>query len=176
MSKTDQNLRDAFAGESQAFQKYLRFAERAADEGLDAIYKLFHAIAQSEGIHARKHLNYLEPHKGTKENLQDALQGEVEEFSKMYPRMMKEAGEESQNGSEISFKYANESERVHAELLKQAMLQMDKFPVQDYYLCQGCGYLAVAAPPAKCPVCGANQKGFFKALSPKESGLVGGLL
>jgi rubrerythrin len=53
---------------------------------------------------------------------------------------------------------------------------MENFPVQDYYVCRACGYVAVAEPPAECSVCGANQKGFFKALSPKESGLVGGLL
>jgi len=166
MAKTEKNLREAFAGESQAYLKYLAFAQRAADEYMEGIYKLFHAVAVSEMIHAHKHLSYLKGVRTTKENVQEALEGETQEFKSMYPAMIEDANKENEQGAEISFNYANESEKVHAELFSQALEQLDKFPVQDYYICDGCGYVAAGETPENCPVCGANRKAFFKAISP----------
>ena len=85
--KTEKNLRDAFAGESQAYQRYLAYARRAADEYKEGIYKLFQAVAESERIHAQRHLSYLEDKKGTAGNLEEAMAGEIHEFQSMYPRM-----------------------------------------------------------------------------------------
>ena len=162
MAKTQKNLLEAFAGESQANRKYLAYARRAADEYMEGIYKLFLAVAESETIHAHKHLSYLKGIKSTKENLQEALAGETHEFKNMYPKMIEEALEEGERGAEISFNYANEAEKVHAELFEEALALMDKFPVQDYYICNGCGYTAVKEAPDICPVCGAKKKAFFK--------------
>jgi rubrerythrin len=162
MSKTEKNLQEAFAGESQANRRYLAFAERAEDEFLHGIAKLFRAAAEAETIHAHKHLRVMKGVKSTKENLAEAIAGETHEFMNMYPQMIAEAKEEGQKQAEIGFSYANEVEKVHAGLYQKALEQMDKFPVADYYLCKVCGYTVADAPPDKCPVCGANVKQFFK--------------
>jgi rubrerythrin len=164
MSKTEKNLMDAFAGESQANRRYLAYAQRAEDEFLHGIAKLFWAVAAAETIHAHKHLRTAGGVKTTKENLEDALSGETHEFKDMYPKMIAEAKEEGQKSAEIGFNYANEVEKVHAELFKKAMENPDKFPVQDYYICKICGYTVAEQSPDTCPVCGANQKAFFKAM------------
>jgi rubrerythrin len=162
MSKTEKNLMDAFAGESQANRRYLAFAERAEDEFLHGVAKLFRAVAAAETIHAHKHLRTMDGVKSTKENLQAALSGEVHEFKNMYPQMIADAKEEGQKSAEISFNHANEVEKVHATLYEKALADPGNFPVQDYYLCKICGYTVAQAIPDKCPVCGANQKAFFK--------------
>ncbi len=163
MSKTEEHLREAFAGESQANRKYLAYAERAEDENMSGVAKLFRAVAAAETIHAHKHLRVLHAVKSTKENLQEALEGEVHEFKSMYPQMIEDARAEGQKSAEISFYNANEVEKIHAGLYKEALEQLDKYPVQDWYLCKVCGYTVAAAPPETCPVCGANKKAFFKA-------------
>ena len=98
MAKTENNLKEAFAGESQAYQRYLAYAERAADEYKEGIYKLFQAVAESEKIHPRRHLGHLKAIRSTAENLQESLQGEAREFEAMYPRMAAEAEEEKEKG------------------------------------------------------------------------------
>ena len=162
MSKTEKNLKDAFAGESQANRRYLAYAERAEDEFLHGVAKLFSAVAQAETIHAHKHLRTGGGVKTTKENIEDALAGEIHEFKNMYPQMIEDAKAEAQKSAEISFTYANEVEKIHAELYKKALEDPDKFPVQDYYICKICGYTTAEKIPDTCPVCGANQKAFFK--------------
>ena len=162
MEKTRKNLKEAFAGESQATRKYLAFAEKALEEGYPGIARLFKAAAAAEMVHSLKHLKVLKGIGSTKENLQDAISGETHEFTNMYPQMISEAVEEGEKQAEISFKYANEVEKVHAELYKKALENMENFPEKDYYVCKICGYTAEDHPPDKCPVCGAAQKQFFK--------------
>jgi rubrerythrin len=162
MSKTDKNLKEAFAGESMANRRYLAFAERAEDEFLHGVAKLFRAVAAAETIHAHKHIRTAGGVKSTKENLEEALAGEMHEFKNMYPQMIAEAREEGRKSAEISFNHANEVEKVHAGLFEKALEDPDKFPVQDYYICKICGYTAAENTPDICPVCGANQKAFFK--------------
>lgn len=161
-NKTEQNLKDAFAGESQANRKYLAYAQRAEDEFMHGVAKLFRAIAEAETIHAHKHFRTMGGVKTTKENLDDALSGETHEFKNMYPQMIEDAKAEGQKSAEISFNYANEVEKLHAELYKKVIENPDKFPVQDYYICKICGYTAPESIPETCPVCGANKKAFFK--------------
>jgi rubrerythrin len=168
MGKTENNLKEAFAGESQAYQRYLAYAQRAADEYKEGVYKLFQAIAESEKIHARRHLSYLKGIRNTSENLQDAIAGEAREFEDMYPKMVAEAEEEKEAGPKISFSHASEVEKVHHELFKRALKDPEKFPVQDYFICNACGYIAEKEPPDKCPVCGAVKKGFYKVVSVKS--------
>ena len=170
MAKTEENLRNAFAGESQAYQRYLAFARRAADEYKEGVYKLFQAVAESERIHALRHLSYLKGVSGTSENLKAAMAGEMHEFKTMYPEMIAAAEKEKQDGAKISFSHASEVEKVHHKLFEKALADPDKFPVQDYYVCNACGYLAPGEAPAKCPVCGAVKKAFYRALAVKETG------
>jgi rubrerythrin len=163
MTKTEKNLKDAFAGESQANRRYLAYAERAEDEFLHGVAKLFRAVAAAETIHAHKHLRTSGGVKSTKENIEEALRGEMHEFKTMYPQMIEDAKQEGEKSAEISFTYANEVEKIHAQLYEEALKDPDKFPVQDYYVCKICGYTTAKDVPDKCPVCGANQKAFFKA-------------
>ncbi|MGE5839701.1 MAG: rubrerythrin family protein [Deltaproteobacteria bacterium] len=162
MAKTDTNLKKAFAGESQAYQKYLAYAQRAADEAFDGVYALFYAAAASEKIHAQKHASYLKTIKTTTENLKEAMAGEMHEFKTMYPGMIASAKAEGKKGPEISFSHASAVERVHHELFQRALDNPDKFPVRDYYICGACGYITAGKPKARCPVCGAVKKSFHK--------------
>ena len=171
MSKTEKNLQAAFAGESQANRRYLAFAQRAADEHKEGIYKLFRAIAEGETIHALKHLQHMKAVNGTKENIQEAMSGEMHEFKQMYPQMIADAREEGAQGAEITLRHAMEVEKVHHALLLQALEQLDDFPVQDYYICRACGYIAPRQAPQRCPVCGAVESAFYRALSESERGV-----
>ncbi|MDO9289874.1 MAG: rubrerythrin family protein [Thermodesulfovibrionales bacterium] len=162
MSKTTQNLQDAFAGESQANRKYLAFAKKAEEEGFKQIAKLFRAAAEAETVHAHNHLREMGGIRSTKENLQEAISGESYEFQKMYPQMIKDAEAEGQKGALKSFNFANEVEKIHADLYKKAVENIGKNPSVDYHVCQVCGNTVEGEPPDKCPICGANKKMFKK--------------
>lgn len=164
MSKTEKNLKEAFAGESQAYQRYLAFADRAADEYKEGVYKLFQAVAESERIHARRHLGHLKGIHDTADNLKEAMNGEMHEFKTMYPAMIEEAVEEQEKGAEITFRHAAEVEKVHHGFFEKALADPENFPVQDYFVCNACGYLAEKEPPDKCPVCGAVKKAFYQVI------------
>ncbi len=131
MSKVEQHLKEAFAGESQANRKYLAFAEKAREEGYPGVAKLFEAAAAAETIHAHKHLRVLKGIRSTKENLQEAIAGETHEFKSMYPQMIEDAKAEGHRQAEISFSYANEVEKVHASLYEEALKDPENFPVKD---------------------------------------------
>ncbi|MEK6582701.1 MAG: rubrerythrin family protein [Nitrospirota bacterium] len=162
MSKTTKNLQDAFAGESQANRKYLAFAKKAEEEGFKQIAKLFRAAAEAETVHAHNHLKEMGGIRSTKENLQEAISGESYEFQKMYPQMIKDAEAEGQKGALKSFNFANEVEKIHADLYKKAVENLGKNPSVDYHVCQVCGNTVEGEPPDKCPICGANKKMFKK--------------
>jgi rubrerythrin len=162
MSKTEQNLRDAFAGESQANRKYLAFAKKAEQEGYRQVAKLFRAAAEAETIHAHNHLRTLGGIGGTKENLEAAIGGETFEFQKMYPGMIEDAKAEGHKAALNSFTYANEVEKIHANLYKVALDALGKNAEMDYYVCQVCGYTAEGEAPDECPVCKAKKQAFKK--------------
>ena len=162
MTKSEQFLKEAFAGESQANRRYLAFAQQAEKEGYHQVAKLFRAAAEAETVHAHAHLRALKGIKTTAENLQEAISGETHEFMTMYPEMIAAAKDEGHREAERSFKYANEVEKVHADLYKKALANLDKQAEVDYYVCSVCGYTCENEPPEKCPVCSANAKQFFK--------------
>lgn len=162
MSKTQKDLMDAFAGESQANRKYLAFAKKAEAEGFKQIAKLFRAAAEAETVHAHNHLREAGGIKGTKENLEEAISGETFEFQKMYPAMIKDAEAEGLKGALRSFVYANEVEKIHAELYKKALADMGSNPDIDYYVCQVCGDTVEGEAPDECPVCKAKKPAFKK--------------
>jgi len=162
MSKTEQNLRDAFAGESQANRKYLAFSEQAEKEGHKQTAKLFRAAAQAETVHAHAHLRAMKGIGNTEANLKEALSGEIHEFKEMYPAMIEAAKAEGHKAAERSFTYANAVEKVHAGLYQKALDHQANLEEVDYYVCSVCGYTCEKEPPDKCPVCNAAAKAFFK--------------
>jgi rubrerythrin len=163
MSKTEQNLKDAFAGESQANRKYLAFAKQADKEGHPQAAMLFRAAAEAETVHAHAHLRTLGGINSTADNLKEAIAGETHEFKSMYPQMIAEAQEEGQKAAERSFSYANAVEEIHAGLYQKALDSLDNpSDVDCYYVCSVCGYTCENEPPDVCPVCGAKSKAFSK--------------
>ena len=160
---TQDNLQDAFAGESQANRKYLAFAKKAEDEGFNQVAKLFRAAAAAETVHAHKHLKVMGGIKSTKENLEEAIEGETHEYTKMYPQMILEAEKEGGKEKAIqSFDLANKVESIHASLYQKALDNMDNNESVDYYVCQVCGNTVENEAPDKCHVCGAPSSMFTK--------------
>lgn len=166
MSESEKNLAAAFAGESQANRKYLAFARKADEDGHPGVAKLFRAAAAAETVHAHNHFNVMGGVKSTVDNLEAAYEGEHYEFSSMYPEFLAKAREEKANDAIRTFHWANEVEKVHGELYQNALKALEAgqtVPVQDYYICEMCGYTIGQAAPDKCPVCGATKEQFFKA-------------
>ncbi len=162
MSKTEQNLAEAFAGESQANRKYLAFAKQADQDGYKQVAKLFRAAAEAETVHAHSHLRTMAGVKSTVDNLQEAIAGETHEFKNMYPAMIEAAKAEDEKAAIRSFTFANEVEKIHAALYEKALSSLEKLEETDYYICSVCGYTVEGAPPDDCPVCQAKAKAFFK--------------
>ena len=162
MSKTEQNLRDAFAGESQANRKYLAFAKQAEQEGHKQAARLFRAAAEAETVHAHAHLRVLGGVKSTKENIQEAIAGETHEFKKMYPEFLAKSKAEAIKPAEISFDYANQVEKIHAALYQKGLEMLGKNEAVDYYVCSVCGNTVEGKAPDKCPICGAAGSKFTK--------------
>ena len=156
------NLKNAFAGESQANRKYLAFAKKADDEGHKQVARLFRAAAEAETVHAHAHLRVMGGVKGTKENIQEAIGGETFEFTKMYPQMIEEAKKEGNKQAQQSFEFANKVEKIHADLYQKALNNLGKNESVDYYVCQVCGNTVENAAPDKCPICGASKSMFVK--------------
>ena len=163
MSKTTDNLKAAFAGESQANRKYLAFAKKAEAEGYTQIAKLFRAAAHAETIHAHNHLRELGEIKDTAENLKAAIAGENYEVVTMYPQFMEDAKLEDMKKALTSFKWAYEVEKVHEALYRKALENMGKDGAEvTYYVCPFCGYTHEGPFDGKCPVCGTPGSKFEK--------------
>jgi rubrerythrin len=165
MAKTDENLKAAFAGESQANRRYLAFARKAEEEGFTQVAKLFKAAAEAETIHALNHLRITGQIKSTLENLDTAVSGETFEFEKMYPSYIDVAKQEGNKQAAWSFDVANKVEQIHAKLYNKAIDALKNRKVLekvDYYVCGVCGNTVEGAPPDKCPICGNPKEKFFK--------------
>ena len=163
MSKTTENLKDAFSGESQANRTYLAFAKKAEQEGLSQVAKLFRAAAYAETVHALNHLEIIGKTKSSLENLKTAVSGETFEFDEMYPKYIETAKQEGNKKAKWSFDVANKVEKIHAKLFSKAIeaLEGDKMPTNtDYYVCEVCGNTVEGAAPEICPICGAPKKEF----------------
>lgn len=156
MPTTEENLKSAFAGESQANRKYLAFAKKAERDGFPNIARLFKATAEAETIHANGHLKALDAVKTTADNLQSAIDGETYEFSSMYPPMLEQAVKEGHK-ARIMFGYAVEAEKVHAARYKAALDSAKAgkdLDTAEVYLCPVCGHIEFGKPAGKCPICG----------------------
>ncbi len=162
MSETEKNLKEAFAGESQANRKYLAFAEKADREGYQQVARLFRATAAAETIHAHAHLRALKEVGSTRDNLEAAIGGETYEYQSMYPPMIEAAKAEGNAQAQRTLAYANAVEKVHAALYAKALEKMESLERTDIYVCSVCGYTVEGEPPDECPVCQAKKKVFFK--------------
>ncbi|MCX9081509.1 MAG: rubrerythrin family protein [Candidatus Methanoperedens sp.] len=160
---TQNNLEEAFSGESQANRKYLAFAEKADQEGYKQVAKLFRAAADAETVHAKNHLRVMGGVGKTIDNLKSAIAGETHEFKEMYPKFIEEAKTENVSDAVIlSLDVASRVERIHASLIKKALDNLGKNKETDYYVCQICGHTVEGEAPDKCPICNAPKEMFNK--------------
>jgi len=155
MNTTD-NLKEAFAGESQANQKYRAFAKKADQDGFPNIAKLFRTTAEAERIHAEGHLKSLGDVAATADNLKAAIAGETHEYTSMYPPMFEQAQAEGHRAKTM-FGYALKAEAVHAQLYQRALEAVQQgvdLTEARFYLCPVCGHVEFGVPPEWCPICG----------------------
>jgi rubrerythrin len=159
--KTLDDLKSAFAGESQANRRYLAYARKAEEDGYPQVARLFRAAAHAETIHALNHFRAMGEIKSTAENLQAAIGGENYEVESMYPSFIADAEQEGEKQALRSFKWAWEVEKVHEELYRKALETLEqRGETFDYYVCPVCGYTHERGAPEKCPVCGAPGSKF----------------
>lgn len=143
MGRTTDNLKQAFAGESQANRRYLAFAKKAEQEGFHQAARLFRAAAEAETVHAHAHLRALGGIRSTRENLEEAVAGETHEFKSMYPAMIEDAKAENEKAALKSFEFANAVEQIHAKLYQGLLDTLGK-PQEEfpYFVCPVCGHTA----------------------------------
>jgi len=164
MASTEDNLKEAFAGESQANRKYLAFARQAEKDGFANVARLFRTAAEAETIHAMGHFNAMDGVGSTADNLQAAIDGETYEFTEMYPPMIEQAEADGHKAKRM-FRLATKAEAVHAMLYQQALDAVKRgqdLGVSDFYLCPVCGHIEFNAPPGACPICGAKAEKFVQ--------------
>jgi rubrerythrin len=165
MGTTQENLQEAFAGESQANRRYIAFAAKADKDGYPQLARLFRATAEAETVHALKHFDVMGGVKTTAENLETAIGGEQMEFTTMYPGFIDKAEEERSQAARTSFAYANQVEKIHHSLYQAALEALkagQKMKDEPYYVCQVCGNTVAGEAPDKCPICGSPRKMFKK--------------
>lgn len=161
---TIDDLKEAFAGESQANQKYRAFAKKADQEGLPHVARLFRTAAEAERIHAEGHLKSMAGVAATAANLKQAIEGETFEFTTMYPPMLERAMAAG-NGAKLMFGYAMKAEAIHAAVYKLALEAVERgedLAQAEFYLCPVCGHIELGAAPAKCPICGGRGDKFAR--------------
>ena len=164
MANTIDNLKEAFAGESQANQKYRAFAKKAEQDGFPVAARLFRAAAEAETIHALGHLAALDGVGSTAENLKAAVEGETYEFQKMYPPMVAQAEAEKHKGKRM-MDLAAKAEAVHAKLYSMALEAVKggkDLGADAFYLCPVCGNVEIGKAPSACPICGCRGDRFVK--------------
>lgn len=164
MSDTIQDLKEAFAGESQANRKYLAFAKKAEQEGFTNVARLFRITAEAETIHAHGHLAALEAIGNTADNLKAAIAGETYEYKEMYPPMHERATASGHKAARM-FGYAVKAEEVHARLFTMALEAVERgedLTGVDFFLCPICGHIELGKAPDTCPICGAKGEKFVR--------------
>jgi rubrerythrin len=162
---TEKNLKEAFAGESQANRMYLAFAKKAEADGFPQVAKLFRAAAAAETVHAHAHFRVMGGVKDTTGNLQAAIDGEGHEFKEMYPGFLSEAEAEKNIPAAVSFRNALAVEEIHHNLYSEALASVRNgkdLAGQDIFVCEVCGNTVYGHAPDKCPVCSAEKSKFTK--------------
>jgi rubrerythrin len=165
-TRTEQNLKDAFAGESQARNKYTYFASVAKKEGYEKIAAVFLETADNEREHAKLHLKHLSGIGSTRDNLRTAAAGELDECTEMYPRMAREAREEGFTDIAFILEGIGKIERAHQERYRKLLEELDAetfFAKAEKvrWRCRNCGHIHEGPEALKvCPVCKHPQAYF----------------
>lgn len=160
---TEKFLGEAFAGESMAHMKYQLFADKADEEGLTEMARMFRAIAYAEKVHAGNHLDVLGSIKSTSDNIQTCINGETFEIEEMYPAYNATAKLQDEDGAVRSTYYALEAEKIHADWYIKSREAVDKgedVKVGAIQICSVCGHTREGDAPDKCPICGASRDKF----------------
>lgn len=160
---TEDNLKAAFAGESQAHMRYLAFADKAEKEGFANVARLFRAISFAEQAHATSHLRTLGGIGSTVENLGEAIGGETYEVEEMYPSFIAVAEQQAEKSALRSMNYALEAEKIHAAMYQQARQAVQAgqdVALGTIYICEVCGYTVEGQVPDRCPICNAPKEKF----------------
>lgn len=175
-NKTLENLLAAFNGESNASAKYAAYSAKAKADGYEAVAALFAAASAAEKLHAARHAKVIASMggeakanigsyvgKSVAEMLQDAIAGETEEFTHMYPGFIADAKSVGNDAAVASFEGAMKAEVVHAELYKEALGNLDGWKEKiDFFVCPVCGWTEAKAAPNRCPICGVPASKFTK--------------
>ena len=160
---TEENLKAAFAGESQASQKYLAFAAKADAEGYANVGRLFRAVAYAESMHARNHLSALGGIGGTADNLKAAWGGETFEIDEMYPAYDAVAKLQENKSAQTSIRYALTAEKDHQGIYDGTLKGVEgnkDLGAQPVRVCPICGHTVIGDAPDECPVCGTAGQFF----------------
>ncbi len=169
-TKTEQNLKDAFAGESQARNKYTYFASVAKKAGYEQIAEIFLKTADNEKEHAKMWFKELGGIGDTSANLLAAAEGENHEWTDMYERMAQEAEEEGFKALAIKFRMVGAIEKQHEERYRKLLENVDNQQVFEksgvtVWECRNCGHIVVGtSAPKACPVC-AHPQSYFEVKS-----------
>ena len=160
---TEENVKAALAGESQAHVKYAAFAEKAAAEKLPNIARAFKANSYAEQVHATNYVRTLGALGTTKDNLEAAVGGESFEIEEMYPAYIVVAQAQGEKTAGIYLNAALAAEKVHAGMYKAAREAVAAGRDVEYkpiHVCGMCGFTMEGDAPDKCPVCGAPKDKF----------------
>lgn len=168
-TKTEKNLKEAFAGESMARNKYTYFASKARKDGFEQIAAIFEETALNEKEHAKLWFKYLEGGEigSTSENLKAAAEGENYEWTDMYARMAEEAAEEGFTEIAAKFRMVAEIEKQHEERYRKLLKNIEDAIVFSrdgdcIWVCRNCGHVVVGKKsPKVCPVC-LHPQSFFE--------------
>ena len=168
-TKTEKNLKEAFAGESQARNKYTFFASQAKKDGYEQIAEIFQETAENEKAHAKMWYKLLNGGKisSTAENLKEAANGEIFEWTDMYEKMAKEAREEGFDHIAYLFEEVGKIEKEHEQRFKDLLDKVEDGTVFEagevkIWKCRNCGHIVVGTKaPEVCPVC-AHPKAYFE--------------
>ena len=171
-TKTERNLQDAFAGESQARNKYSYYASKAKKDGYEQIAAFFEETAGNEKEHAKMWFKYLHDGAvpGTVQNLKDAAAGEHEEWTEMYARMAKEAREEGFEEIACKFELVGAIEKRHEERYLALLKNIEDDAVfskneEKMWICRNCGHVHIGTKaPEVCPAC-AHPQSYFEVLN-----------
>ncbi|MGB2696753.1 MAG: rubrerythrin family protein [Candidatus Zixiibacteriota bacterium] len=162
---TEENIKSAFSGESQAHMRYLIFAKKAEEEGFANVARLFKSIAFAEQVHATNHLKVLGEINSSAQNLQAAIDGETFEVAEIYPAYKEVAKLQEEKGAVRSTDWALQAEKIHAAMYqktKQAVEDSKDIELKEVFICELCGYTVEGGVPDRCPICGAPKQKFRK--------------
>jgi rubrerythrin len=159
-TKTVDNLKTTYVGESKAIVRNRLFAEIADSEGYVQIGRLFRAVAEAECVHAKNALEMLGEMKSTEENLRLAFENEIRAKNDYYPTFIRDAESEEDQKASLMFSRARDVEERHGQLYRSALDSMVKEELMVYHICKVCGYVAENNAPESCPICMATQEHF----------------